>query len=83
LQDYVKGESLDEIAKDFSLMKELGVTTWRGSFAWGDLEPSRGTYDFRWLQQFVELAGRNGMQLRPYIGYTPAWGAKGGQDKEA
>jgi hypothetical protein len=26
------------------------------------------------------LAGRVGIELRPYIGYTPAWAAKGGTD---
>jgi hypothetical protein len=83
LQDYVKGESLQEVAKDFALMKELGVRTLRGSFAWGDLEPSRGRYDLIWLQQFADLAAREGMQLRPYIGYTPKWAAKGGKDSEA
>ena len=83
LQDYVKGEDLQEVELDFKLMKELGVSTWRGSFAWGDLEPTRGKYDLAWLKQFVDLADREGMKLRPYIGYTPKWAAKGGRDKEA
>lgn len=82
LQDYVKGNDLNEIEQDFKLMKELGINTWRGSFAWGDLEPTRGKYDLAWLKQFVDLAGRQGMKLRPYIGYTPNWAARGGKDKE-
>lgn len=82
LQDYVKGNDLREVEEDFKLMKELGVSTWRGSFAWGDLEPTRGNYDLDWLKQFVDLAGREGMKLQPYIGYTPQWAAKGGTDKE-
>ena len=83
LQDYVKGEDLQEVARDFALMKELGVTTLRGSFAWGDLEPARGKYDLAWLLRFTDLAAREGMKLRPYLGYTPKWAAKGGTDKEA
>jgi hypothetical protein len=83
LQDYIKGEDLGEVAKDFQLMKELGVTTWRGSLPWGDYEPSRGEYDFQWLRRFVELAAQQGMTLRPYIGYTAPWAAAGGTDKEA
>ncbi|ACM18692.1 glycoside hydrolase, putative [Geotalea daltonii FRC-32] len=83
LQDYVKGEDLEEVAKDFRLMKELGLTTWRGSLAWGDYEPAQGQYDFKWLRQFVELATQHGMSLRPYIGYTAPWAAGGGTDKEA
>jgi hypothetical protein len=46
LEDYDKGEDLDEVAEDFALMQELDVTTWRGSFGWGDYEPARGKYDF-------------------------------------
>jgi len=58
LQDYPKGENLGEVLKDFRVMKELGVTTWRGSFSWIDYEPERGDFDFAWLRSFVELAGR-------------------------
>lgn len=83
LQDYIKGEDLRQVAMDFQLMKELGVTTWRGSFPWGDYEPVRGTYDLEWLHQFADLAAREEMKLRPYLGYTAPWAAKGGADQEA
>ena len=83
LQDYVMGEDLKEVALDFQLMKELGVTTWRGSFPWGDYEPARGKFDFNWLQRFADLAVKEGMKLRPYLGYTAPWAAKGGTDTEA
>lgn len=80
LEDYDKGEDLDEIAEDFALMRELGVTVWRGSFGWDDYEPSPGEYDFAWLHAFAGLAEREGIELRPYIAYTPSWAAKGGDD---
>jgi hypothetical protein len=80
LEDYDKGEDLDEVARDFDLFAELGVTTWRGSFGWDDYEPTRGTYDFEWLHRFAALAAGRGITLRPYIGYTPAWAASGGTD---
>jgi len=83
LEDYDKGEDLREVARDFALMRELGVTTWRGSFGWDDYEPERGRYDFEWLHRFAELAEREGIALRPYIGYTPAWAAAGGTDRDA
>lgn len=84
LEDYDKGENLKEVAADFALFRELGVTTWRGSFGWDDYEPSRGNYDFAWLHRFAELAARNDITLRPYIGYTPEWAARqGGADKAA
>lgn len=78
LQDYPKGEDLREVASDFRIMKEMGVTTWRGSFSWIDYEPQRGRFDYRWLHDFAALAAKEGITLRPYLGYTPEWAARGG-----
>jgi polysaccharide biosynthesis protein PslG len=82
LEDYDKGEDLHQVALDFDAMRELHVRTWRGSFGWDDYEPSRGQLDFTWLHEFADVAAANGITLRPYIGYTPAWAAKRGSDKE-
>jgi len=78
LEDYDKGEDLDEIAKDFGLMKELGIDVLRCSLGWDDYEPERGRYDFVWLKKFVGLAAEHGIKLRPYIGYTPRWAGTAG-----
>ena len=75
LEDYDKGDSLEDVARDFELFRELEINTWRGSFGWDDYEPSRGRYDFTWLERFATLAAQRGIQLRPYIGYTPEWAA--------
>jgi hypothetical protein len=75
LEDYDKGESLEEIARDFELMRELEVHTWRGSFGWDDYEPERGRLDLKWLHRFAELAATRQITLRPYLGYTPEWAA--------
>ncbi|HEX5581509.1 MAG TPA: beta-galactosidase, partial [Gemmatimonadaceae bacterium] len=75
LEDYDKGDDLAEVERDFRLMRELGVTTWRGSFGWDDYEPDSGRYDFEWLHRFAERAARHGIRLRPYLGYTPEWAA--------
>ena len=77
LEDYDKGDDLAEVERDFVLMQELGVDTWRGSFGWDDYEPARGQYDFAWLHRFAERAAQHGIRLRPYIGYTPEWAAVG------
>jgi polysaccharide biosynthesis protein PslG len=82
LEDYDKGQALTEVERDFELMKELGVRTWRGSFGWDDYEPERDRYDFEWLHRFAELAARHGIELRPYIGYTPEWASGGGADDQ-
>ena len=83
LEDYDIGDDLADVRKDFALFAQLEIRTWRGSFGWDDYEPRRGRYDFAWLQQFVALAADHGLQLRPYLAYTPAWAArKGGADSD-
>ena len=83
LEDYDKGYALGEVARDFALFKELGVSTWRGSIGWDDYEPEPGRFDFDWIKQFAALADSAGISLRPYVGYTPAWAARGGDDDQA
>jgi polysaccharide biosynthesis protein PslG len=80
LEDYDKGSALQKIAADLALFRELGITTWRGSFGWDDYEPVRGRYDLDWLDQFATLADTMGISLRPYLGYTPSWAAHSGRD---
>ena len=67
LEDYDKGQDLNDVALDFRMMNELGVDTWRGSFGWDDYEPERGNYDFTWLHEFMERADVYGIKLRPYL----------------
>lgn len=81
LEDYDKGQDLDDVAEDFKLMNQLGIDVLRCSFGWDDYEPARGQYDFAWLKQFVTLADRYGIKLRPYIGYTPEWAGVAGSDE--
>lgn len=83
LEDYDKGTDLRLVARDFALLRELGVPAWRGSFGWDDYEPERGRYDLGWLRSFAALADSMGIALRPYLGYTPAWAARGGRDDQA
>ncbi len=64
-------------------MAELGIHTWRGSFGWDDYEPEPGRFDFAWLHAFAEGAARGGIELRPYIAYTPEWAAAGAADGAA
>ena len=80
LEDYDKGADLREVAKDFQLMKELGIGVLRCSLGWDDYEPAPGQYDFAWLKEFVQLAARYDIKLRPYIGYTPGWAGASGTD---
>lgn len=83
LEDYDKGEALDNVARDLELVGELEIRTWRGSFGWDDYEPEPGRFDFDWLHRFAELAARRGLRLRPYIAYTPEWAGMSGTDGES
>jgi hypothetical protein len=80
LEDYEKGDDLDDIALDFALMNELEIDTMRTSFGWDNFEPLRGQYDFAWLEEFVSLADEYGIKIRPYIGYTPDWAGAADSD---
>lgn len=83
LEDYDKGDDLAAVARDFDLMRELGITEMRCSFGWDDFEPRPGEYDFTWLKAFCALARERGIGLRPYVGYTPAWAGGTGTDDQA
>ncbi len=76
LEDYDKGDDLNDIALDFALLNELEIDSMRCSFGWDDYEPVRGQYDFAWLEEFVSLADQYGIKIRPYIAYTPEWAGK-------
>lgn len=81
LEDYDKGDDLNDVALDFQLLNELGINEMRCSFGWDDYEPTRGQFDFDWLKQFVALANQYGIKLRPYIAYTAPWAGIHGPDK--
>jgi polysaccharide biosynthesis protein PslG len=81
LEDYDKGDDLADIALDFQLMQTLEIDEMRCSFGWDDYEPTRGRYDFAWLEQFVQLAADHDIKLRPYLAYTPPWAGAASSDK--
>lgn len=79
-KDYDIGDDLTEVARDFAMFRVLGIRTWRGSISWLEVEPQRGHFDVAWLDRFASLAADSGIDLRPYIDYTPAWAARPGGD---
>lgn len=50
--------------RDIKKMKEMGFEFVHfAEFAWAQLEPSEGVYDFAWLDRAVALAGQNGLKV--------------------
>lgn len=50
--------------RDFKNMKKMGFEfTHMAEFAWAMLEPVEGTYDFKWLDEALELAQKNGLKV--------------------
>jgi len=51
-------------ARDIKRIKDLGFTfTHYGEFAWAQLEPEEGKFDFTWLDEAVKLAADNGLKV--------------------
>jgi beta-galactosidase len=47
---------------DFGQMRDLGINAVRmGEFAWARFEPSRGKFEFDWMDRAIEIARRHGI----------------------
>jgi beta-galactosidase len=50
--------------RDFRKMAEMGFEfTHLAEFAWAQIEPSEGVYDFKWLDKAVELAAKHNLKV--------------------
>ncbi|CAM3826223.1 beta-galactosidase [Cohnella lubricantis] len=62
--------------EDIRLMREAGINVLRVSeLAWSRLEPTEGNFDFAWLDDFMEMASREGIRfiLTTPIEGSPVW----------
>lgn len=80
-EDYPEDEtSLAKIRADFASLKALGAHQLRFAFGWDGIETSPGHYDWGFWDDFVRLAGEAGIELIPYVCYSPEWSNAGGGD---
>ena len=50
--------------RDFKKMAEMGFEfTHLAEFAWAQIEPTEGVFDFKWLDKAVELAAKNNLKV--------------------
>ncbi|WP_099159507.1 beta-galactosidase [Virgibacillus ndiopensis] len=62
--------------EDIRLMKEAGIKVLRlAELSWSVLEPTEGEFDFTWLDDFIEMASDEGLQiiLSTPIEASPVW----------
>ncbi len=51
-------------ARDFKNIKDLGFEFVHfAEFAWAQIEPSEGEYDFSWLDKAVDMANKEGLKI--------------------
>ncbi|HYG98038.1 MAG TPA: beta-galactosidase [Terriglobales bacterium] len=79
--DYFDGrDSRGRVRRHLNIARKAGVSYLRFGFSWNGVEPAQGEYRFEFWDMLVEEAGRAGIQLMPYIAYTPEWAARSEQD---
>lgn len=74
--DYFNGSSsLSRVQRHLEVAHRAGVRYLRCAFSWDSIEPHPGIYDWRFWDSLVQAAQHNGIQLLPYVAYTPKWAA--------
>jgi hypothetical protein len=81
-EDYPEETTTMEIIRnDFEFLKEHDVKFLRISFGWDAIESKKGTYDWLFWDDYVNMAVDDyGITLVPYICYIPMWNSTGAND---
>lgn len=75
--DYFDGRSDPaRVRRHFQVAKQLGVRYLRCAFSWNGVEKTQGKYEWAFWDNLVAEAGRAGVELIPYVAYTPEWAAR-------
>jgi len=61
---YPEAWNPDQWDRDFKKMEDMGFEfTHMAEFAWAQMEPTEGQYDFKWLDKAVELAAKHNLKV--------------------
>jgi polysaccharide biosynthesis protein PslG len=75
--DYFDGhDTRERVLRHLRIAKELHVHYLRCAFSWNGIEPQPGKYDFRFWDMLVDESSRAGIEVIPYVAYTPEWAAR-------
>jgi hypothetical protein len=64
------GKELEEMGRKAG---EMGVKWIREDFAWLDIEPEKGKYNWAFTDSVVHIAVKNGIQVYAIVAYWPSW----------
>jgi hypothetical protein len=67
--------SVEIFRRDMTVMDRANVKILRVALAWDRIEPSPGKYDWHFWDAAIAEAQSHGVELLPYICYTPKWNA--------
>lgn len=59
--------------RELAAMEEAGIKWLRFGFAWCDMEPTRGNWNFELVDRAVEKARAHGIQILGILGGTPGF----------
>jgi hypothetical protein len=75
--DYFDGKDTKaRVKRHLAIAKKLGVRYLRCAFSWNGIEPERGKFQFAFWDMLVDQARRSGIEVIPYVAYTPEWAAR-------
>lgn len=72
-QPHLKWHTQGTIDRELAEMKAAGIGRVRIDFAWPDLEPSRGQWEFSRMDVAVEKCRQNGIEVLGILLFSPAW----------
>ncbi len=74
--DYFDGtSSRARVRRHLKVARETGARYLRCAFSWDATEKSHGHYDWKFWDMLVSEAEKAGIELIPYVAYTPQWAA--------
>jgi polysaccharide biosynthesis protein PslG len=75
--DYFDGrDSRARVLRHLSVAKAVGARYLRCGFSWNGIEPEDGRYEYQFWDMLVDEANKAGIQVIPYVAYTPEWAAR-------
>jgi hypothetical protein len=73
-EDYPEETTTSEkIQRDFAVLRETGSKLLRFGIGWDGIEEAPGDYNWRFWDEIIATAEREGVTLLPYLCYTPQW----------